>query len=222
MGGGFNPLEKRVWYHAIEDTSHWEKFCYKQIAESRKELKQMDKRRGYVHTWRHSTTFPDAVKTIKQLHQAIRKEKNEELDRVHKDYFNVFTANSKLEQEARALRATLDMKEELMGTRQTHNQQIDAFLSKRIAERYQELNNLFRKATDNKVFIFTCKTHLKYHCGRYNNDERLRKKITISPELWGLICENWRPSSGSASESKSDTKKSEDSARPTHVNECGI
>lgn len=242
MGGGFNPVEsienivnrmepkplKHKWYYVIEETAHWEKFCYKQEAERRREMMSTQKlQRATLYRYAHQ--FVLAIQRYRQIRKAFEMEPRicswrAEADKAHDDYFKVFTAYCKLQEENKALGATLDMKGELTYCFKT--KQNDAFLSKRVVERYQELNDLhqtnyvlfegLRSCYNTRLFI-SARTELNrllFVGGPLDRRETHFK--------WRRILESWNHSSGSVSESKSDIKNSTNSAPPTHVNECGI
>lgn len=231
MGGGFNPMEGvaiNKCHFAIEDTKHWEAFCYKQLAERRKELKLIE-RQFWVGTWKGVTTFVTAIQKYRQIRKAMELEPHHCVWRVD---------HNRMREKYKALRETLSLKEEMMGTRQVleyeeakrvldqqikkcfelekrfvKGRQNDAFLSKRVVERYQELNSLhFTKYLGNSY-----RTRFDVANTSYTRQQQQQKNAK-----WRVILESWIASSGSVSESKKDIKKPIDSAPLTRNNECGI
>jgi hypothetical protein len=202
MGGSDIVGKKPFWQQVqidLEDLACWYAFCGNRILETRKELRELEsKERVKAHT-RYCPLgyFVDPLKKNRIVSQGalLQKEKEE-----HPEFL------FKLEEMEKII---------------DKHRFFDAFLSKRTAERYQELNTLFRKRKDDKNVLYNGRNHLQYYCGRYNKDPS-KRKFCIPQSLWVHMCENLSLSSGSVSESKSATKSSTTSAPRTVNNECGI
>jgi hypothetical protein len=200
------------WVYPIEETIFWIGFCDKRKAELGLELKivgSQEARRNSI--WSHTPTT--RIKSIRQVVQGVLRAQDEEYLRYHQE--NVKKYESLDEEEIHGLGHYYISK--------GYNAQIDAFLSNRVTERYKELNDLHQ-------------TRVSYLGVRHAYNRRLSDARDIyhsfikselddnnkKPNKWRRIFESWRLSSSSPSESKRDTKKSIDSAPPTHVNERGI
>lgn len=202
--GGDNKFKQ--WWYKIEETMHWINFWDKQQSATRKEITTVLKHR-VVQKYRYNEYFARTLKRNLQMRKAM------EIDKYSED-------------ETTPPDPTIMLRLKEMEDTLNNHRLFDAFLSKRVTERYREINDLHQT----RYAIFD-PTYPQYY-----NSRLLSVKTEVNRLLWvgGVvtrkegyfkwrrILESWNASSGCQNESKSDTKKSSDSARPTHVNECGI
>jgi hypothetical protein len=207
----------------LENSVLWDKFCRLQKKEKRKELDILKKKRLY-QVYRYCEKFAVVLARNRLMRKAMESEDHNcawrvDHNRIREQIKNLrwelaSTGKPTWEETTRAVKAMEEIQEK--------HRLYDAFLSKRVTERYRELAAL----QHTKATFYT----------RYSGESRfthkLHKRVSGATESviallheqrkWHRICEVWKSSSGSLSESKSATKKSTASARPTHVNECGI